>query len=106
MLDLLSVPFQPASLGFQRQHRVGVKIVTLAVFTPRIRRGVARPIVNRVCFDVVASGQPCATAAVLRSFLVSPAFRILLNHVKDPKCLSALRIDAIELARARDLGDR
>src|SRR5689334_6669464 len=104
MLDLLPVPLQLASLGFESKHGVGVEIVALAVLSPDVSRRIGGPVEHRLGGSIISARQPGPAAAIFGSLFSRPALQILLDRVELPLRLTGVGIHAVNLSRAGNFG--
>src|SRR5215469_9235097 len=101
VVDLLPMPLQLARFRIQRQDRVGVEIVAIAILAIEVGAGIAGPVENRVRLRVVAAGQPRAATAELPGF-AGPALGVVLDRLELPQLLARVRLDPINFPRGRE----
>jgi hypothetical protein len=77
------MPFQLAGFRIQRDDRIRIQIVAVALVAEIIRRRVAYAPIQRVGFLVVGAGQPAAAPAGIAR-IAGPALRIILDRVELP----------------------
>ena len=103
----LVVPLEHAGVGVERDHRVGVEVVALAVLAVEVRAGVAGAPVDQVQRRVERAGHPRGAAAALPR-VAFPALAALLaragHHPEAPGALAGGGVEGVDEAADAVLG--